>query len=321
MDLRGTARRQHGVVSRPQALAAGLTLKQVRWRVDSGDWQRVHRGVYLTHTGTLTWHSRAWAGLLWCGSGSVLVLEAAAHLWRLERVAPAVITIGVCSGRHPRPVAGVRAVQRRRLTSTSVDGLPVTRLAQTVIDLADRPGRSLPDAIALAARACQQRTVDERALLAELQARGRHRHRRELRLALGEIGEGAESLPEVWFTTRVQRPHGLPAFDRQGVEDDGTRTDLKNSAFAVNVEVDGRLWHAGERFHTDRRRDRRAAARGEVTLRATYLDLDQRPCELAVDVGRVLQHRGWRGPVVACSPTCPAAGGPVPLQRSDLWPA
>ncbi|MCE0487959.1 type IV toxin-antitoxin system AbiEi family antitoxin domain-containing protein [Ornithinimicrobium sediminis] len=276
MDLRGTARRQHGVVSRPQALAAGLTAKQVRWRVDSGEWQRVHRGVYLTHNGTVTWHARAWAGLLWCGSGGVLALDAAAYLWRLERLAPTVITIGMSPGRRPRPVDGVRTVQRRRLTSTSVDGLPVTRLAQTVVDLADRPECSLPEAISLAARACQQRSLDEQSLLAELRVRGRHRHRRQLRLALGEIGNEAESLPEVWFATRVQRPHGLPAFERQVVEDDGTRTDLKSREFGLNVEVDGRLWHAGERFHSDRRRDRRAAARGEVTLRATFVDLDSR---------------------------------------------
>ncbi len=320
MDICAVARRQDGVVSRPQALASGLTSKQVRWRVESGDWQRLHRGVYLTNSGAVTWRARARAGLLWCGAGSVLVMEAAAYLWQLQPAEPAVITIGVPTGRHPLPTAGIRPVQRSRLSATTLEGLRTSRPAQTVIDLADRPGCGLDEAVALAARACQRRLVTEAALLAELAARGRHRHRRDLRLALGEIGRGAESLPEVWFVTRVQRPHGLPVFERQVVERSGTRTDLKNRLYGVNVEVDGQLWHAGERFHTDRRNDRKAAGRGEVTVRATFLELNRRPCEVAGDLGGVLRHRGWPGLVRACSPTCPAVRGPSAQQGFGLWP-
>lgn len=321
MDVSSVARRQHGVVSRAQAMATGLTAKQVRWRVESGDWQTIHAGVYLTNTGALTWRARAWAGLLRCGTGSVLILEAAALLWRLERVEPAIIAIGVPAGRHPRPVRGVRVVQRTRLRHVKVDGFPTTRLAQTVIDLADRAHCTLDDAVSVAARACQQRSVDERALLEELESRGRHRLRRELRLAFGQIGEGAESLPEVWFVTRVQRPHGLPDFRRQAKEPDSTRTDLKDDVHGVNVEIDGQLWHAGERFHGDRARDRRAAGRGEVTLRMTYLELDRTPCELAGDVGRTLLRRGWSGALVPCSPGCPATIGSDRLRTTVEWVA
>lgn len=312
MDLDRLARRQQGVVSRAQALAAGMTAAQVRWRLRRGDWQVIHRGVYLTNSGTTDWRARARAALLRCGPGSVLVLRSASHLWRLERTAPSVIAVGVPHDRHPEAVDGVVVLRRRGLDPVQVDGLPVSRPAATVIDIADRPDCSVDDAVALAARACQERSVDAAALLRELESRSRHRLRQELRLALWEVGDGAESLPETWFESRVRRPHGLPAFERQVGETDRSRTDLKNRRFATNVEIDGRLWHAGERFHLDRQRDRRAAGRGEVTLRVTPLELDRVPCDVARDIGRALRHRGWTARPTPCSASCPVAEVPLP---------
>ena len=309
MDLDRVARRQQGVVSRAQALEAGLSPGQVRWRLQRGRWRAIHPGVYLTNNGTVDWPSRARAALLRCGRGSVLILSAACYLWRLERTPPAVVTVGVPTDRHPEPADGLVVVRRRRLEPVTVDGLPVTRLPVTVLDMADRPGCSVDDAVALAARACQERAVDAAALRRELDGRRRHQHRRELRLAFAEVGNGAESLPETTFETTVRRPHGLPAFERQVVEDDGSRTDLKNREFGTNVEIDGRLWHAGERFHLDRRRDRRAVGRGEVTLRVAPVEMVTSPCEVARDLALALRHRGWVGPPRPCGPGC-AVGAP-----------
>lgn len=313
MDPSAIARRQFGVLSREQALAAGMTAAQVRWRVEKGFWQSLHRGVYLTSSGVVTWSARAQAALLWAGPGSVLTLWTAAHLWRLLPEAPEVLTVGIPERRTPCSTTGVKVGRRARLTSIVLDGLPVTRAAQTVIDVADLPEVSLDDAVALAARACQRGRVTASALSAELRARGRHRQRWELGLALGEIVGGAESLPEVWFVTRVQRPHALPEFSRQVVEPGGTRTDLKNSRYGINLEIDGQVWHAGERFHDDRRRDRRAAGRGELTLRATFLDLARNPCQLAAEIGAALLRRGWPGPLRRCS-TCRSA-----RQGDGVW--
>lgn len=306
MEQPAAARGQSGVVDRGQALASGLTDKQIRWRLERGRWRALHRGVYLTNPGAVTWPARAWAALLWAGPGSVLVLGSAAFVSRWERTEPAVISVGVPIGRRVRPTAGVAMFRRQRLTTQRVGGLPVTRAAQTVIDLADLTTTSLDDAVGLAARACQSGRVTASGLLAELDTRTRHRHGGLLRLALGEIGDGAESLPEVWFVTRVQRPHGLPTFVRQVVEVGGTCTDLKNVEFGVTVEIDGQVWHAGERFHTDRRRDRGSAARGDVTVRLTYLDLARDACSIADDIARVLGERGWAGSSRPC-PACAAA--------------
>ncbi|MGL5927704.1 MAG: hypothetical protein ACRCY8_02085, partial [Dermatophilaceae bacterium] len=70
---------------------------------------------------------------------------------------------------------------------------------------------------------------------------------------------------------------------------------------------DGRLGHEGEWLFVDRRRDRRVAASGRVTMRAGWVDVEADACELAVDILCALAVRGYRGGSTACGPTCPAA--------------
>ena len=64
MDPELLARRQHGVISRAQALQAGLTDKAIRCRLYSQRWRPIHRGVYQTHSGETTWLARASAAVL-----------------------------------------------------------------------------------------------------------------------------------------------------------------------------------------------------------------------------------------------------------------
>lgn len=60
MQLELLARRQHHVVSRAQAIEADLTGKAIRWRLDRGQWRRIHDRVYLTHSvRSPGWHGPA----------------------------------------------------------------------------------------------------------------------------------------------------------------------------------------------------------------------------------------------------------------------
>ena len=43
---------------------------------------------------------------------------------------------------------------------------------------------------------------------------------------------------------------------------------------------------------------------GIVTLRYSWADVTQRPCQVAAQVAEVLQGRGWRGTPRPCGPTC-----------------
>ena len=55
---------QSGVISRGQAQANGLSEGDIRRLLRRRDWVKVHPGVYVNHTGELTWLQRAWAGVL-----------------------------------------------------------------------------------------------------------------------------------------------------------------------------------------------------------------------------------------------------------------
>src|SRR5205085_5628976 len=68
---------QHGVMSRPQLLASGLTAEEIRHRIEVRRLRRVHRGVYgigdrLRVEGVFL------AAVLACGKGAVLSHRAAA---------------------------------------------------------------------------------------------------------------------------------------------------------------------------------------------------------------------------------------------------
>lgn len=58
--------RQDGAIARRQALAAGLEATAVKRLVRRREWVAVHPGVYVAHTGPLTWRQRAWSAVLAC---------------------------------------------------------------------------------------------------------------------------------------------------------------------------------------------------------------------------------------------------------------
>jgi very-short-patch-repair endonuclease len=151
----------------------------------------------------------------------------------------------------------------------------------------------------------QKRRTTAESLAQALDHRARHRHRRILSVALGVVADGAESLMEVSYVKRVEEPHGLPRASMQ-VRHGIARRDFEYEVWLVVVEVDGRLGHEGEFLAKDRRRDRRAAGEGRVTLRAGWVDVEAAPCDLAVDVHAALCARGYRGPIRACGPVCAA---------------
>lgn len=301
------ARVQHGVIARAQALRAEVSPKTIECHLAAGRWQRLHPGVYLTRPGEVSWLARASAAVLKLGDGAALTLGAAAYLWGLTDRPPQVITVGMPADRHRVRPVGVRVRRRRRIEHRVVRRLPVTSAAQTVIDLCAVPGCTTDEAVALLAHAVRSDKVTAVELLAELGRRRCHQHRDLLRVALGDVDDGIESVAEFLFVDTVERPHGLPPLTRQAPAEGSSRRDFESTEFGVIIEIDGYLWHAGGAFHADRRRDRRAARGGRLTLRAGWVDLSAAPCELAVDIGLTLQARGWTGRLTACGPACPVA--------------
>ena len=91
------------------------------------------------------------------------------------------------------------------------------------------------------------------------------------------------------------RDHDLPAYVRNyAVRVDGETftLDVVWVDERVGLEFDSRGFHDNDpRFVTDRRRSRRLGAVGWHVVRATWIDLDERPEELAADIWSLLRRR------------------------------
>ena len=89
MEFQQLARRQHGIVTRAQAIDE-LGVERTRWRLERGLWQRVHPGVYQVHNGPVDWLARASAALLHYGEGAApaeVISELAARRAHRHRLA------------------------------------------------------------------------------------------------------------------------------------------------------------------------------------------------------------------------------------------
>lgn len=307
MDLTRLARSQYGIITRTQALAH-ISLDALRWRLERKNWRSVHPAVYATHAEPLDWMARASAALLYCGPRAALAQESAAHLLDLDNRQPPVIAVAIPAGIRRKSCVGFTVRRRRRLETLAYKRLRVTAPAFTVLDVGDSPTASREDAIALAARAVQRRKTTVVALRRELEQRRAHRHREAIELSLGIVADGAESVLEVEFVTRVLTAHRLPTM-RMAVPDRAgrlsIRRDFVNDTHGVVIEVDGIGAHEGRRSR-DIRRDRHTAAQGRVTLRAEWVDVRYEPCELAAQIFATLRSRGYQGVVYACTATCRA---------------
>ena len=131
-----------------------------------------------------------------------------------------------------------------------------------------------------------------------MDARKKMRWRRELVVALGDVGEGALSLLEYRYVHRVERPHGLPAARRQVRirQRTGNRylDNLYEEYGVVRRRLDGTAAHPADEQWRDKRRDNANAVLGIVTLRFGLLDLGDRRCQTAADVAAVLRCAAGR---------------------------
>lgn len=292
---------QSGLLTRAQARAAGMTERAIDWRLSSGRWAAVHPGVYLTIPGRDDWEMRAVAALLHAGPGAVLSGRSAGHVWGLVRAEPDPIEVSVPWNRIVRPPPGVIITRGRHVLARTHPTEWPHRISapHTVWDLAAK--RDLDGAITLAAKALSlgiAATGDLRLALAE---RPRQRHHGLFTEILTEVDRGAESPAEVRYLRDVERAHGLPRGTAQSPTADGGRRDVEYDELRLVVEIDGRLNHDGwQARKRDGLRDRKTLVEGKLTVRAYWTDLVPSACELAADVGSILQERGWIGTPSRC---------------------
>lgn len=306
--LRELIQLQRGVLSRQQALDAGLGKDLIRARVRGGRWRQIQFGVYVTFTGERSREVMMWAALLRCGVGATLSHHSAAELDRLIREPVPLIHVTIPGSRRVEPVLGVVIHRSGRIPQARHPSRlpPRTRIEETVLDLAEN-ARAPEDAFDWVFRACGGRHTSPERIRAAMQDRKKLRWRAELTEALGDVAGGVHSVLERRYLRDVEQPHGLPAAIRQTRVVRRRRCayrDVLYEEYQVAVEVDGAVAHPLENKWLDTHRDNAAAVDGLITLRYSWADVVTRPCEVAAEVGAVLLRRGWPGGLRSCGPAC-----------------
>jgi very-short-patch-repair endonuclease len=280
------AARTHGVVTRAELVNAGVTPAEIKWRVGAGALLREHRGVFRVGHRAPSTEARYLAAVRACGDGAVLSGRAAGHL------------LGLLGGPAPPPevtapterrIAGVVTRRSRRIDDrerATWNGIPVTTVARTLVDLAATLSA------AELARACHEAGIRhgttpaavEEVLERRPRSPGATRLRRVLR---GDVHVTLSRL-EARFLALL-RAEGLPLPETNRPA--GTkRVDCRWPERRLTVELDGYRYHRSRHaWERDRRREREAYARGDGFRRFTYEDVLGDPRALLAELSRALR--------------------------------
>lgn len=253
------ATKHHGVITRAQAQHAGLTNRQIDYRLEVGRWRRLDRGVYSLNGSPTSWRQSLLVSCEAAGAGAVASHLSAAALHGLA-TPPPTPWITVTSAGHHR-VGQLHRSPLARQDTTQVDGIPSTTVPRTVIDCAmvcsDRHLAGIIDDT-LTKKLCTPRHL--RAALSRVEARpGRKGSGRIRRLLdVWDSGITPESPAEARLVRRI-RDWGLPDPVLQHVIADRAgafvgRVDLAWPRKRFAIEYDGLRYHGPNAWMDDEAR-------------------------------------------------------------------
>jgi very-short-patch-repair endonuclease len=288
-------RRQHGVVTRRQLLALGLSPKAIEHRLRTGQLRRLWRGVYVVGRPELTQHGRWMAAVLACGPGALLSHSSAAALWGIRPLHRGPIEISVPRATDPRQ-PGIRVHRRSSLRpddATERDGIPVTSPACTLVDIA--PGLAPRSREAAINEADKLDLVHPEQLRAELEGVARP-GATPLRMVLDRATFTLTDSDLERLFLPVARRAGLPKPETQP-HVNGHRADFYWPDLKLVVEADGGRFHRTPLQQTqDRVRDQAHIMAGFMPLRFTHGQINFEPAyverTLAAVARRLEQRAG-----------------------------
>ena len=303
-ELRRLLTVQSGVVSRGQLRAIGAAKNDVDRMVRRRELTRVTKGVYVDHTGHLSWLQCAWAAVL-CASPAALCLSSA-----LPGPNPdGPIHVAIDADRRVADRPGVRIHRIGNLDAKVQWNLapPRMRPEYNTLELVHR-AKSEHDVIRFLTDAVNSRRTTVARLRTALASRGRLRRRRWIIRLLDDLEMGVCSVLEHGYLTRVERAHGLPRSRRQAPRRDGRGSEYRDALYekyGLVVELDGAAWHDDpDARDRDADRDLDDHADGRETVRLRWRQVFGRSCRTADRIARILQRRGWTGAPHGCGPEC-----------------
>jgi len=282
------AARQHGAVAYRQLLELGFSGREIEGLVRTGRLHRVHRGVFAVGHPALTREGRCMAAVLACGSGALLSHWSAAWVWELLH--PQDTSIDVLVPRHRRPHTGVRlrAGTVHRGERTIRDGIPITTVPRTLLDLAATANeRQLRHATNEAAR---HGWLNARAIGELLRRHPRRRGVPALRAVLASVSPQTRrtrsDLEDLFL--RVCRRYRLPT-PISNAEIEGFEVDFHFPGTNLIVELDSYEYHRTPyEFDQDRRRDAQLKKHAYEVLRVSEMWLDSDPSDVAETIRELL---------------------------------
>jgi very-short-patch-repair endonuclease len=285
------------VISHTQLLDAGISRDGVKGRVAAGWLHRVHRGVFAVGHPGLTARGRWAAAVLSGGDGAALSHRSAAALWGIwpDGGRPAITSDGI----RRRGVPGVEThVGRLRPGETiRVDGIRVTKVARTLLDLAEVLTQDqLVQAIDNATNSRQLHPTLMSAVMKE--SRGR-RGLKPLKQAL-LITRPQDVLTRSELERRALKLIAAARLPRPevNVRLHGYEVDLLWRDARLIAELDGREYHDPER---DTRRDNNLRARGWTTARFTWRQVVNDGAWVVENLALFLRPAGATPPTAAWS--------------------
>jgi very-short-patch-repair endonuclease len=282
------AARQHGVVTRWQLLAAGISAAAIDWQIRRGRLHVIHRGAY--RVGPLSQpRARLMAAVLLCGNTACLSHTSAAGLHGLldPRAADGIHVSGLRNRRVPGWIRLHRVQHLPADETMTHDHLPVTTPARTLLDLA---GAAAPADVEHAIIEAVRRRLADHAGIEELLRRyPRKPGARLLRGLLEQAGspqltrsEAERRLREIIRGAEIARP-------MTNVRVEGYEVDAYWPKERVVAEADGFALHSSNAaFQRDRRRDADFGAAGVSVIRFTWHQLTRRPLVVAARLGAIL---------------------------------
>jgi hypothetical protein len=294
--------RQLDVITRQQALAAGLTSNALRHRLrPDGPWQSVLPGVYLAATGTPTVSQQHMAALLYAGPGSMITGPAALRCHRIRGGPSTLVDVLVPANRQRRDAEFVRLYRTNRMPGRTWTFGPLRyALAGRAVADAVRHLASLRDVRAIVADAVQRGRCEVQELAAELAA-GPKAGSALFREALADVADGIRSAAEGDLRDLLARS-GLPMPLFNPMVYDGDTfvacPDAWWPQFGVAVEVDSRQWHLSPEDHAKTLRQRRRMGKHLiVVLPFTPRQIRAEPVNVLAEIRDALDRARDRAPL------------------------
>jgi hypothetical protein len=277
---------RHCVITFDQLRALGLSADEIDYRADVGRLHRKYTEVFAVGRPDLPLDGVFLAAVLACGPKAILSHRSALRKWGLR--GGGTYRIDVTAPRSIKPKRGIRLhrpLHLDALDTSIVDGIPITSIAQTLLDVAAPSYRF--NVGKLLHEAAVQELLDMRAIWAVLARSPRAPGARRLDWASRE---------EVPFTRSELEEAALSLFRSFSVPEPETNEWVWDGEKLVEVDF---LWRKlglivevdGGRYHSTRWRRRQDAAKtaalraqGWTVIRFADVEINGTPAQVAATV-------------------------------------